>query len=350
MFPVSAWAAHSANGPLAPWAFERRDCGPNDVRIAIDWCGICHSDVHFAKGDWGPVDYPAVPGHEIVGRVVQLGRGVSDLAVGETVAVGCLVDSCRVCPSCGVGLENYCDKGWTGTYAGVEKQTGRPTYGGYSTGIVVDRHFVLRLPSGLDPAAAAPLLCAGITTFSPLRHWKVGRGTRVGVVGLGGLGHMAVKLAAAMGAEVTLFTTSVGKEKDAERLGASRVVLSRDPDLMAQAANSLDVIIDTVSAPHDLEPFFNALYREGTLVLLGAPSSPHPSPNVFSLLFRRRSLAGSLIGGIRETQEMLDFCAAHKITADVEVIAARQINDAWARMLRSEVKYRFVIDVSTLTG
>lgn len=350
MVSVHAWAAHSADGPLAPWHFERRDCGPNDVRIAIDWCGICHSDVHFAKGDWGPVAYPAVPGHEIVGRVVQLGSGVSDLAIGETVAIGCLVDSCRACPSCGVGLENYCDVGWTGTYAGVEKQTGRPTYGGYSTGIVVDRHFVLRMPSGLDPAAAAPLLCAGITTYSPLRHWKVGRGSRVGVVGLGGLGHMAVKLAAAMGAEVTLFTTSPGKERDAERLGASRVVLSRDPEHMAKTANSLDVIIDTVSATHDLEPFFNALYREGTLVLLGAPPSPHPSPNIFSLLFRRRSLAGSLIGGIRETQEMLEFCAAHKITADVEVIAASQLNEAWARMLRSDVKYRFVIDTSTLAA
>lgn len=350
MIPVHAWAAHSADGPLAPWSFDRRDPGSNDVRIAIDWCGICHSDVHFVRGDWGPTPYPAVPGHEIVGRVVQLGSAVTDLAMGDLVAVGCLVDSCRSCPSCGAGLENYCDAGWTGTYAGVEKETGRPTYGGYSSGIVVDRHFVLRMPAALDPAAAAPLLCAGITTYSPLRHWRVGRGTRVGVVGLGGLGHMAVKLAAAMGAEVTLFTTSPGKERDAERLGASRVVLSRDAAQMAKAAHSLDVIVDTVSATHDLEPYFNALYREGTLVLLGAPATPHPSPNVFSLLFRRRTLAGSLIGGIAETQEMLEFCAEHRITADVEIVAANRIDDAWARMLRSDVKYRFVIDNSTLTA
>ncbi len=348
MTTVNAYAAHSAGMTLSPWSFDRRATGANDVRIEILWSGICHSDVHFASGDWGPQSYPAVPGHEIVGRVVELGSGVGDLAIGDMVAVGCMVDSCRTCPSCASGLEQYCNEGMTGTYMGVEKQTGRPTYGGYSTGIVVDRHFVLRMPAGLDPAASAPLLCAGITTYSPLRNWKVGAGTRVGVVGLGGLGHMAVKLAAAMGAEVTLFTTSPGKEKDAERLGAQRVVLSREPGAIAKAANSLDVIIDTVSAPHALDPFLGALDRDGTLVLLGVPPTPHPSPSVGNLIFRRRSLAGSLIGGIAETQEMLDFCGRHGVTADVEIIAAADITTAWERMLRSDVKYRFVIDVSTM--
>jgi uncharacterized zinc-type alcohol dehydrogenase-like protein len=348
VIPVHAWAAHAMTGPLAPWQLDRRDPEPRDVRIEILWCGVCHSDMHFARGDWGPISYPAVPGHEIVGRVVATGPQVTDLEVGDMVAVGCLVDSCRTCPSCAAGLENYCDQGAAGTYMGVETQTGRPTYGGYSSGIVVDRHFVFRLPAGLDPATAAPLLCAGITTFSPLRYWKVGRGTRVGVVGLGGVGHMGVKLAAAMEAEVTLFTTSPGKEKDAERLGATRVVRSREPEQMARVADSLDVILDTVSAPHQLDPLFKALYRDGTLVLLGMPSMPHPAFAAIPLIDRRRSLAGSGIGGIPETQEMLDFCAAHRIVADVEIIAMDRINEAWARMARSDVKYRFVIDSSTL--
>jgi uncharacterized zinc-type alcohol dehydrogenase-like protein len=348
MTTVSAYAAHSAGMTLAPWSFDRRATGPDDVRLEILWCGICHSDVHFATGDWGPQSYPAVPGHEIVGRVLEMGSAVTDLAVGDMVAVGCMVDSCRTCPSCADGLEQYCNAGMTGTYMGVEQQTGRPTYGGYSTGIVVDRHFVLRMPAGLDPAASAPLLCAGITTYSPLRKWNVGSGTRVGVVGLGGLGHMAVKLATAMGAEVTLFTSSPGKEQDAARLGAQRVVRSREPGAIAKAANSLDVIIDTVSASHDLDPYLGALDRDGTLVLLGAPPTPHPSPSAMNLIFRRRSIGGSLIGGIAETQEMLDFCGRHGVTADVEVVAAANIGTAWERMLRSDVKYRFVIDVSTM--
>jgi uncharacterized zinc-type alcohol dehydrogenase-like protein len=344
MIPVRAWAAHSASGPLVPWQLDRREPGPGDVGIDIMWCGVCHSDVHFVRGDWGPIAYPAVPGHEIVGRVVALGRQVTDLAVGDLVA------SCRTCPSCAAGLENYCDEGATETYMGVEKETGRPTYGGYSSGIVVDRHFVFTLPAGLDPARAAPLLCAGITTYSPLRHWRVGRGTRVGVVGLGGLGHMGLKFAAAMGAEVTLFTTSPGKASDAERLGAARVVLSGSPGQVARAANSLDVILDTVSAPHELDPLFRSLYRDGALVLLGVPPAPHPPFAVSSMINRRRTLAGSATGGIPETREMLDFCAEHRIVADIEIISMNRINEAWGRMLRSDVKYRFVVDSSTLTA
>jgi len=348
MIPARAWAAPAPDAPLAPWSFERRDLGPRDVRIDIRYCGICHSDYHFARGDWGPVAYPAVPGHEIVGTVAAVGSAVTDVKVGDLAAVGCLVDSCRSCAACADGLENYCDKGWTGTYMGVEKETGRPTYGGYSSTIVVDRHFVLRVPAGVDLAATAPLLCAGITTYSPLRHWKCGPGMRVGVVGLGGLGHMAVKLAHAMGAEVTMFTTTPAKARDAERLGASRVVISRDEGQMTAATGSLDLILDTVSMPHALDPFFNTLYRDGTLVLLGAPAEPHPAPHPFSLVMRRRKLGGSLIGGIPETQEMLDFCATHRIGADIELIPMSKVNEAWDRMLRSDVKYRFVIDMATL--
>jgi len=350
MIPANAWAAHTPSGPLAPWRFDRRDPGPRDVRIEVLFCGVCHSDIHFARGEWGEISYPAVPGHEIVGRVVETGADVADLAPGELVAVGCLVDSCRSCPSCEAGLENYCDAGATGTYMGVEKETGRPTYGGYSSAIVVDRHFVLRMPETLDPAAAAPLLCAGITMYSPLRHWQAGAGTRVGIVGLGGLGHMGVKLAAAMGAEVTVFTSSKGKEQDAARLGASRVIRSRDPDQVAAAAGSLDLIIDTVSIPHDLDPLLDSLYRDGTLVLVGMPATPHPAQNPTLLVNRRLSVAGSGIGGIPETQEVLDFCAEHRIAADIELIAVDRINEAWDRMLRSDVRYRFVIDSSSLAA
>jgi alcohol dehydrogenase (NADP+) len=350
MIPVRAWAAPSATDPLAPWQFQRRAPGPRDVRIDIRFCGVCHSDLHFARGEWGLIAYPAVPGHEIVGDVVAVGDEVTDLRVGDIVAVGCMVDSCRTCPSCTAGLENYCDPGFTGTYMGVEKETGRPTYGGYSSEIVVDRHFVLKLPGGLDPASAAPLLCAGITMYSPLRHWKVGHGTRVGIVGLGGLGHMGVKLAAAMGAEVTLFTTSPGKEQDAARLGATRVIRSREPEQMARAAHSLDVIIDTVSVPHELDPLLHTLYRDGTLVFVGLPPTPNPPHSPFSLALRRRSMSASAIGGIAETQEMLDFCAGQKMGADIELIAIDGINEAWERMLRSDVKYRFVIDTSSLMG
>ncbi len=348
MIPARAWAAPSPTDPLAPWSFARRDVGANDVRIAIRFCGICHSDVHFARGEWGETPYPAVPGHEIVGAVAAVGSAVTDFRVGDLVGVGCLVDSCRTCASCSAGLENYCDTGSTGTYMGVEQETGRPTYGGYSDTIVVNHRFVLRMPAGVDLASTAPLLCAGITTYSPLRHWKAGPGVRVGVNGLGGLGHMAVKLAAAMGAEVTLFTTSPAKVADAARLGAARTVISRDADAMAAAARSLDLIIDTVSVSHALDPLLHTLRRDGTLVLVGAPSEPHPSPTVFSMVMRRRAIAGSLIGGIAETQAMLDFCAEHRIGADIELIPMSQVNAAWERMLRSDVRYRFVLDVATM--
>jgi alcohol dehydrogenase (NADP+) len=348
MIPARAWAASAADAPLAPWSFERRDVGEKDVRIDIRFCGVCHSDVHYSRSDWGAIPYPAVPGHEIVGHVAAVGSAVTDLKVGDIVGVGCLIDSCQACPSCAEGLENYCDAGFMGTYMGVEKQTGRPTYGGYSNTIVVDRHFVLRMPSGVDLASSAPLLCAGITTFSPLRRWKCGPGMGVGVVGLGGLGHMAVKLARAMGAQVTLFTTSPDKAVDAARLGATRTVVSKNDADMAAAAGSLDLLLDTVAAPHELDPYLNTLRRDGTHVLLGAPSVPHPPHQPFSLLMKRRSIAGSLIGGLRETQEMLDFCAEHRVSADVEVLPMSDVNTAWARMLAGDVKYRFVLDVSTI--
>jgi len=348
MIPTNGFAAHDVASPLAPWRFERRDPGARDVQIQILFCGICHSDLHTVRGEWGPIKYPQVAGHEIVGRVVATGAEVTRWKAGDLVGVGCMVDSCRDCGSCGEGLEQYCENGMTGTYGGVEKQTGRPTQGGYSDTIVVDDHFVLRVPDNLDPAAVAPLLCAGITTYSPLRHWKVGPGSRVGVVGIGGLGHMAVKLAAAMGAHVVVLTTSPGKADDARRLGASEVVVARDKAAMATMANSLDVIIDTVGAPHDLEGEMALLRRDGALILLGASPEPHPSPSAFAFIVKRRTLAGSLIGGIAETQEMLDFCGEHGITSDIELIRAEEINEAYERMLTSDVKYRFVIDMSTL--
>ncbi len=348
MTTAHAYAAHSATTPLAPWSFERRLPGPRDVQIDILFCGICHSDLHTVRGEWGPISYPQVPGHEIIGRVVSTGGDVQAFKVGDMVGVGCLVDSCRECASCAESLEQYCERGMVGTYGGVEKQTGTPTQGGYSDAIVVDERFVLRIPEGMDPAAAAPLLCAGITTYSPLREWKAGPGTRVGVVGLGGLGHMGVKLAHAMGAHVVLFTTSPGKADDARRLGADDVVISTDRAQMKRVSNSLDLILDTVSVPHDLDPEIASLRRDGTLVLLGASPVPHPTPGAFAFILKRKRLAGSLIGGLRETQEMLDFCGAHGITSDVEVIAAKDINVAYERMLKSDVKYRFVIDIATI--
>jgi uncharacterized zinc-type alcohol dehydrogenase-like protein len=348
MIPALGYAAHDPSSPMAPWRFERRDPGPSDVRIAIQYCGVCHSDLHFVRGEWGPIKYPQVPGHEIVGRVVAVGDGVSKYKVGDTVGVGCLVDSCRTCGSCNEGLEQYCERGNVQTYGGVEKETGRPTQGGYSSEIVVDERFVLRIPDGMDLASAAPLLCAGITTYSPLREWKVGPGMRVGVVGLGGLGHMAVKLAKAMGAEVALFTTSPDKAADAQRLGASEVIVSKDRAAMRGARNSLDVILDTVSAPHDLDPLLATLKRDGTLVLLGGAPTPHSSPGAFSFILQRKRMAGSLIGGLPETQEMLDFCAQHGIGADIELLPVQRIDEAYARMLKSDVKYRFVLDMSTL--
>ena len=348
MLKTQGYAAQAATTPLAPFSFERREPGPRDVQIQILYCGVCHSDLHTVRSEWEGTVYPVVPGHEIVGRVAAVGGEVSKFKAGDLAAVGCMVDSCRHCSSCSEGLEQYCEQGFTGTYGGVEKETGRPTYGGYSDKIVVDEYFVLRLSDKLDPAAAAPLLCAGITTWSPLRHWQVGKGHKVGVMGLGGLGHMGVKLAHALGAHVVLFTTSPGKTEDARRLGADEVVISRNPEEMGRHANSFHFILNTVAAPHNLDPFLVLLRRDGVMTLVGAPGEPHPSPDVGTLIFGRRSIAGSLIGGIAETQEMLDFCAEHGIASDVELIPIQKINEAYERMLKGDVKYRFVIDMASL--
>jgi uncharacterized zinc-type alcohol dehydrogenase-like protein len=350
MTKTNAYAAYSATTPLAPYTFDRRDPGPHDVQIEILFCGVCHSDLHTVRSEWEGTVYPMVPGHEIVGRVSRVGSEVTKFKAGDLAAVGCIVDSCRHCASCAEGLEQYCENGMTGTYGGVEKETGQPTRGGYSERIVVNEDYVLRVPEGLDPAAAAPLLCAGITTWSPLRHWKVGPGSKVGVVGLGGLGHMAVKLAHALGAHVVLFTTSPGKTEDARRLGADEVVISKDAAAVAKHASSFNLIIDTVSAPHSLDTFLELLARDGALVLVGAPGEPHPSPAVFNMIMKRRTLAGSLIGGIAETQEVLDFCAEHGIASDIEIIPIQQIDEAYERMLKGDVKYRFVIDLASLRG
>jgi uncharacterized zinc-type alcohol dehydrogenase-like protein len=344
---ADAYAATAADAPLSPLAIERREVGPRDVEIEILFCGVCHSDLHMARGEWREIDYPIVVGHEIVGRVASVGSEVDDLAVGDNAGVGCMVDSCRTCGPCREGLEQYCDEEPTGTYGGIEEETGRETAGGYSSRIVVDRAFVLRISPDADLAATAPLLCAGITTYSPLRHWGVREGARVGVVGLGGLGHMAVKLARAMGAEVVLFTTSPGKADDARALGASEVVISTDAEQMA-AQRGLDLIIDTVSAPHDLNSLLQALSHSGSLVLVGASPEPHPALRHDHLLGGRRSLAGSAIGGIAETQEMLDFCAEHGVTSEIELIPMERIDEAWDRVERGDVKFRFVIDMATL--
>ncbi|WP_419729980.1 NAD(P)-dependent alcohol dehydrogenase [Lichenicola sp.] len=351
MFACTGYAAQTAQTPLAPFSFERRDPGPNDIRIDILYCGVCHSDIHTARGEWGNKDFPVVPGHEIVGRVVEVGSGVSRFKAGDLAGVGCMVDSCQHCPSCKEGLEQYCeDGGFTGTYASPDKKTpGLFTYGGYSKSIVVDQNFVLRVPENLELAAVAPLLCAGITTYSPLRHWKVGPGQKVGIVGLGGLGHMGLKIAHAMGAEVTLFTTSPNKAEDAKRLGAHHVVISKDADQMASQARQFDFILDCVSANHDINAYLALLKRDGTLVQVGAPSDPL-AVNAFSIIFPRRNFAGSLIGGIPETQEMLDFCAEHNIVSDIEVINIDQINEAYERVISSDVKYRFVIDMASLAA
>ena len=347
-YSTKAFLTPNATSPLSAATIERRAPTPTDVKIQILYCGVCHSDLHFARNEWHFTQYPAVPGHEIVGRVTATGSGVKKFKVGDTVGVGCLVDSCRTCPNCRAGLEQYCDAGMTGgTYGGTEKHLGTPTLGGYSQSIVVTEDFVLRMPANLDLAAAAPLLCAGITTYSPLRHWKVGPGQKVGIVGLGGLGHMGVKFARAFGAHVVVLTTSPGKAADAKKLGAHEVVVSTDAAQMAAHAGSFDFILDTVSADHDLNACFNLLKREGNLVLVGAPEKPLPVA-AFALIFRRRSFSGSLIGGLPETQEMLDFCGQHNITCDIEMIRMDQINTAYERMLKSDVKYRFVIDLATL--
>ena len=344
-----AYGAYAADKPLEPIAIERRPPGPKDVQIDIAFCGVCHSDLHTVRSEWGGTLYPCVPGHEIVGHVSAVGNEVSRFQVGDTVGVGCMVGSCRQCPACDEGLEQYCEKGLIGTYNGPTQDPPGHTLGGYSQRIVVDQEFVLAIRHLAEQlAAVAPLLCAGITTFSPLRHWQVGSGQKVGIVGIGGLGHMGIKLAHAMGAHVVAFTTSESKRQDALDLGADEVVVSRDRDEMKKHQRSFDFILDTVAASHDLDAFTSLLKRDGTLCLVGVPEHGHPSPNVATLIFGRRSIAGSLIGGIPETQEMLDFCAEKGIVADIEMISARDIDDAYERMLRSDVKYRFVIDAESL--
>jgi uncharacterized zinc-type alcohol dehydrogenase-like protein len=342
-----SYAAQSATSPLTPFTLERRTPTASDVAIEILFCGVCHSDLHQARNEWHNSVYPIVPGHEIVGRVTSTGSSVKKFRQGDLVAVGCMVDSCRTCPQCQRGLEQYCDNFPALTYNGLDKHTGKMTYGGYSDSIVVDEAFVLKVPQNLDPAAAAPLLCAGITTYSPLKHWNVGPGQKVGIVGLGGLGHMGVKFAHAFGAEVVLFTTSPGKIEDGKRLGADEVVISKNADEMQKHTRSFDFILDCVSAEHDINAYLNLLKVDGTLCLVGAPEKPLPVA-AFNLLFGRRQFAGSGIGGIKETQEMLDFCGQHNVTSDIERINIQQINDAYERLLKSDVKYRFVIDMASL--
>ncbi|KIQ06354.1 MULTISPECIES: NAD(P)-dependent alcohol dehydrogenase [Pseudomonas] len=347
MTTILGYAAQDSSKPLAPHRFQRRAVGTHDVQIDILYCGVCHSDLHTARNEWKNTLYPSVPGHEIVGKVTAVGSAVTTFKVGDLAGVGCMVDSCQSCSSCSEGLEQYCENGFTGTYNGPVFG-GENTFGGYSDNIVVDQKFVLRISHTDNLAAVAPLLCAGITTYSPLRQWNVQPGDKVGVVGLGGLGHMGVKIAAAMGAHVVLFTTSPNKREDALRLGAAEVVVSKNADEMAAHANSFDFILNTVAAPHNLDAFLGLLKRDATMTLVGAPDSPHPSPEVFGLIFKRRRLAGSLIGGIAETQEMLDFCAEHGIVSEIEMIDIQNINEAYERMLKSDVKYRFVIDMASL--
>ncbi len=346
--PVLGYAAHSPQEALRPLRFDRRDPRPDDVVIEILYCGVCHSDLHTARNDWGWSTYPIVPGHEIIGRVVAVGQAVTGFKAGDAVGVGCMVDSCRHCEPCQHGVEQYCEEGSTFTYGGVDRHDHTMTQGGYSERIVVSERFVLRMPEGLDLKAAAPLLCAGITTWSPLRHWKIGPGSRVAVIGLGGLGHMGLKLAKALGAEVTLFTRSQGKEQDARRLGADHVVLSTDEAQMAAVRGRFNLILDTVPNAHDLNPYIPTLALDGTLVLVGYLGGLDPLLNTMPMILGRKAVAGSLIGGIPETQEMLDFCGTHGITADVEVIPMQHINEAFERMVKSDVKYRFVIDMASL--
>ena len=344
---AKAWAAQSATSPIAPFSIQRRDPLPSDVAIEILYCGVCHSDLHQARNEWHNSIYPIVPGHEIVGRVVKTGRDVTKFKEGDLAAVGCIVDSCRNCASCRRGLERYCENFPIFTYNGRDKYLGGTTFGGYSESIVVDEAFTLRLSPNVDLAATAPLLCAGITTYSPLRHWNAGPGQKVGIVGLGGLGHMGVKFARAFGAHVVLFTTSPGKVEDGLRLGAHEVVISKNTDEMKKHAGSFDFILDAVSADHDINAYLSLLKLDGTLTLVGAPELPLPV-SAFNLMTGRRRFAGSGIGGIAETQEMLDFCAEHGIGSDIEIIGIQQINEAYERLLKSDVKYRFVIDMASL--
>ncbi|MEA3187329.1 MAG: alcohol dehydrogenase [Chthoniobacter sp.] len=347
MHSTKAFSATSATTPLAPFSLDRRDPLPGDVQIEILFCGVCHSDIHQVRDEWHNTVYPCVPGHEIVGRVTAIGSEVTKFKEGDLAAVGCMVDSCRTCPSCQRGLENLCQPGFTLTYNSPDKHSGGVTYGGYSQRIVVDQDFVLRVPAQLDLAAVAPLLCAGITTYSPLRQWGVKAGQKVGIVGLGGLGHMGLKFAHAFGAQTVLFTTSPGKADDARRLGADEVVVSKNADEMKKHAESFDFILDCVSADHDINTYLEMLKADSVLVLVGAPEKPLPV-GAFPLIWRRRRLAGSLIGGIAETQEMLDFCGERGITSDIELIGIEQVNEAYDRVLKSDVKYRFVIDMASL--
>ncbi len=347
---VLGFAAQSATDALAPFHFERRDPRPDDVTIEILYCGVCHSDLHMARNDWGWSTFPLVPGHEIIGRVVQVGPEVSRFQIGDKVGIGCMVDSCQHCSPCQHGMEQYCEAGNTMTYGSKDRHDGRMTYGGYSEKIVATEKFVVKVPEQLDAAGAAPLLCAGITTWSPLRHWQVGPGSKVAIVGLGGLGHMGIKLAKALGAEVTLLTRSPGKEADARQLGADHVVLSTDAAQMKTVRNRFDLIIDTVPYQHDLNPYLPTLTLNGTLVLVGLLGDIQPALSSVPLILGQKSVAGSVIGGIAETQEMLDFCGQHGITAEIEVIRMQDINTAYARMLKSAVKYRFVIDMATLAA
>lgn len=344
---VKAFGTEAAEAPLKSLKIQRRSVTAHDVEIEILFCGVCHSDLHMARNEWHSTFYPIVPGHEIVGKVTRVGSNVSKFKVDDLAAVGCMVDSCRECEHCREGLEQYCDKGSILTYNGPDKHSGGMTYGGYSESIVVDEQFVLRVPSNLDLAATAPLLCAGITTYSPLRHWGVGPGQKVGVIGIGGLGHMGIKLAKAMGAYVVVITTTASKVDDAKRLGADDVILSTDPEQMKEHSRSLHFLLDTVSGTHDVNSYLRLLKVDGTMVLVGAPEHPIPV-SAFSLIPFRRTFAGSTIGGIAETQEMLDFCAKHNIVADIEIIKIQQINEAYERLLKSDVRYRFVIDMASL--
>ena len=348
--PVTkAYAALNATTPLVPYSFERRAPGRQEIEIEIAYCGICHTDIHHARNEWHGTTYPCLPGHEIVGRVIRAGAGVKQFREGDMAAVGCMVDSCRECAPCQSGFEQLCDLGPTWTYNSPDKKHGGVTFGGYAEAIVLDEAFALRVPASLNPVATAPLLCAGITTYSPLRRWRVGAGQKVGVVGLGGLGHMGVKLAAAFGAHVVLFTTSPGKAADAIRLGAREVVLSRNEAEMKAQRNSFDFILDTVAAPHDINAYLELLKSDATLVLVGAPDRPL-AVNASTLIGKRRQFAGSLIGGIAETKEMLEFCAEHNIASDVEIIPIQRVNEAYERILKNDVKYRFVIDMKSLSG
>jgi uncharacterized zinc-type alcohol dehydrogenase-like protein len=347
MIATKAFAAFNATEPLGPFTLDRRDPTAHDVHIEILYCGVCHSDIHQVRNEWGGSKYPMVPGHEIVGRVVKVGDHVKKFKVGDLAGVGCFVDSCRTCPNCLEGIEQYCDNGMTGTYNSVERGTNIPTYGGYSTQIVVDENYTLKVSPSLPLERVAPLLCAGITTYSPLRHVGVGKGHKVGVLGLGGLGHMAVKFAVAFGAEVTMLSSSASKEKDAKSLGAHHFALTSDAAKMKSLANHFDFILNTVSAQHEYGTYLNLLRTNGTMIVVGVPPTPSAVP-AFQLIAKRRSIIGSLIGGIKETQEMLDFCAEHNIASDVEVIKIQDVNQAYERMLKGDVRYRFVIDTASL--